>query len=417
MLKDRSLLEGRLVKIFMSMGNRKPKNKPIYDYLEKEFKIPLGVSFDYIAGTKDLSEATLNMLYCITKAAQENTGIKLINQFFTQSEIKEFDKYEYHKESVDDIFPIRLKMVEITEDQWIGKINSKELMVLRELQLINYNRNTQRALKKVSDKTGNENYIISIAQKAVTSILNLFSESRFIPNTITLNIQEDDENADFFYDKKKSELVIKNVSCLDITDGYHRYLALARCSDVDSDFDYPMELRVTNFSESKANQFIFQEDQKTKMKKIYSSSKNQYDIGNIICKRLNESVEFNLCGNVGISGQNIDAAKLSLLINKIYIPKKKYKEKNERKLIIQVTKDLTDGINSFTEKYPDYLEKSWSDVDISVVLYGLANNMDCNKIKSVIDTVNKDEVFQQGNGREGIKKAFLDSIEEVFKNV
>lgn len=60
----------------------------------------------------------------------------------------------------------------------------------------------------------------------------------------------------------------------------HRYIAISDLSNLNEDFDYPMELRSTMFSESKAQQMIWQKDQKTKMRKIESDSLNQNNFAN-----------------------------------------------------------------------------------------------------------------------------------------
>ena len=62
-------------------------------------------------------------------------------------------------------------------------------------------------------------------------------EDSFVPNTITLNIPMETE-FDFHYDEDSCSLITKSVEHLDITDGYHRYIAACQAKDKNQNFDY-----------------------------------------------------------------------------------------------------------------------------------------------------------------------------------
>ena len=147
---------------------------------------------------------------------------------------------------------------------------------------MNYNERTQRVVKKIITPNG-EHYQISLNAHALKKIEKSFDEKRYIPNTITLNIPDIDENVKH-YDRETNTLIISTLKEFDIIDGYHRFVAIQRICAVDDKFDLPMELRITCFSENKARQFIWQEDQKTKMSRVDSESFNRYNTANIIVK-------------------------------------------------------------------------------------------------------------------------------------
>lgn len=110
-------------------------------------------------------------------------------------------------------------------------------------------------MQKVIRK-GNVNYKITVNKKAVAEIADSFEEGTYISDELTLNIRPDDEKADFYYDFKKRMLIINNITAFDINDGYHRYLGMFREKMVHPEFNYTMELRITNFEQINAKIYL-----------------------------------------------------------------------------------------------------------------------------------------------------------------
>lgn len=247
-------------------------------------------------------------------------------------------------------FPLRFKMVQIADDQWVGKITAQQLMMLKDAQLIRYNANTQRQLKHVGNY-----YTIDIRQKTVNEIVDLLKTDVYIPDPITLNIPED---VDFKYDENEMELTIKHLEYFDILDGYHRYIALSKIYNLNKKFDYDMELRLVSFSEGKAQQFIWQQDQKTKMRKVDSEAMNQSNAGSLVATRLNYDKVFDLNGQISRANGIIDYASLAKLVNIYYF--KNVSKSQERKRIIEVTNELKNKINSMIGDNPELLNCEWS---------------------------------------------------------
>ena len=271
MKRDRGMLEKRLTDICSYIALNSEECNKIYDLVKEKYNIPRGLTSDLICLRMSMSETTEFILFCILDAVIEATGAtEHIEDYYTAQEIKKYSKSKYKVNKIK--FPLRIKMIQIANDQWIGNIDNTLLMQLRAAQLINYNTNAQRTMTKII-RGDNEIYKITLNQKAVAAINENLKNGLFVPNTLTFNIPEDIES-DFYYDNDSMELVITKLEHVDIIDGYHRFIAACQASDEDSKFEFNWELRVVNFSDDKAKNFIYQEDQKTKLKKVDSNSMN-----------------------------------------------------------------------------------------------------------------------------------------------
>lgn len=326
-------------------------------FLNQKYDIPVGISSDILTLRTNLRDTSDFILFCITSAVLSNLNFP---EYFNSMEISAFTTAKYTVKKIK--FPYAFKnMIEIRPDsQWIGKITCKELMMLRDAQLINYNENAQRTLKHVIGDTFEYNQI-DLNRKAVNEIMELYRNNMYIPNTITLNLPDD---ADFIYNKQKNELVIKGEVKFDILDGYHRYISMSNMSNLDMDFDYEMELRLVSFSPEMARQFIYQEDQKTKMAKIDSNALSSQNNGNKIVHLIENKILNVISRNNGI----IDETVLSQLVNIICLKNKKY----ERGELNKIRDIFVEAIYDIQDYYPDLLKHKWSiefTISFMVLLY------------------------------------------------
>ena len=315
--------------------------KMVFD-LHDRFGVAIGDIMDYINGQNDINKADTFMLFVLSTGFDSILKVSnLVNSIFTEIEIKEFSAQKIEAEQLD--MPIRIKCIQIKEDQWIGTSDVRFLMLLRDAQKINYNTNAQRAMKRIV-RGGNETYKIAINNSAVRKIRDSYERGIFIPNTITLNLPMD---SDFYYNTKTCELVIREFKYFDVADGYHRYLAMSQIYSNDKSFNYPIELRIISFSDDKTKQFIFQEDQKTKMRKIDSDSMNMDSAPNIVAERLNRNIMFNWHGQIARGGSRVNMSDLAAMIRYFY-----YKPYNPQKLrsldqkfIMETEQKLIDKLN------------------------------------------------------------------------
>lgn len=355
MKTSREDLERILSNLCMNIALDNELCTKIYDYAKEKHDIPRGIISDLVCLRMSMSEVSEFILFCLYESIIENTDTKNnLNYYYTDQEINQYLKSKYQVDKIK--FPLRFKMIQVKEDQWVGSVTAKTLMKLRAAQLINYNTNAQRTMKKIvrGDK---EIYRISLNQNAVNEIKNSYEKNEFIPNTITLNIPMYSDN-DYYYDSDSNELVINRLEYFDELDGFHRYIALCKASDNDQDFDYDMELRIVNWDDSRGQTFIYQEDKRTPIRKIDAESMNMNKTSNIIVERLNNSVHCNMKGLISRNDGIINFAEMSALVDWFYVKGKEKKNKNAMQL--QAVRELTENINILTEGDVKYLENRWN---------------------------------------------------------
>lgn len=302
-----------------------------------------------------------------------------------------------------------MHLIKITDEQYIGKTSARFLMQLREKQLINYNADTQRALR-IMLKGGQKILRPYIDSKAVSEIDESYSEGIFIPNMITLNINMDDEKAEYVYNEKDEMLIISDITAFDIVDGYHRYLGMSRNYDRDNNWDYPMMLQVSNFSVGRAKQMIFQENHKTKMKEIDSSTYDQYNAGNMVVNRLNTDTDCYINGKINLSDGIVNSGILSQVINRLYFP-----NKPERREIISVSKNIQQKINKFLENADVYIERKWEVYETIIIIYGIYSDQSSNQIINAINNISQDDI-EVLNRVKDINNKTLQILKEVYNN-
>ena len=372
MLKDRGELEKKLI-TWIAQNVTHTNGLSITQQwcleLSEKYNIPVGISADIISQRKDLSEYNEFILFTITSVIKP----EWVEQYYTPQELTLYSDKKYLVEEIK--FPIKLHLIKITDEQFIGKTK-----ILRPY----------------------------IEDKAVSEIDSCYADNIFIPNMLTLNINPDDEKADYTYDEKSETLKINNITAFDIVDGYHRYLGLGRNYDRDNNFDYPMMIQISTFSTGKAKQMIFQENHKTKMKEEDSSTYNQYDAGNIIVNRLNTDTESYLNGRINLNDGLINPSIMAKVIDKLYFSKKP-----DRKEVIAATKEIKEKLNKFTEDAVEYLDREWESYEIILIMYGLKNDLSNLKIYQAITNISKDNK-ETLNRVKDINVKTLNILKEVY---
>jgi len=325
--------------------------------LLKEYNIPLNVTNDLFSLRRKADTESEFVLYHIIKSIDKT---KFPAGYPTEKIKKIFENTKYNNEKSN--LPLEYDVIQIADDQWVGKIKARELFKLGNANMINYNENAQRVMKRLLLPSG-EAFEIRLNKNAIDAIEASFNERRYVPNIITLNIPYTDES-DFYYDKVEKKLIIKNISMFDILDGYHRYIAICRICSLDSKFDYDMELRITNYDDDKARQFIWQEDQKTKMAKVDSDSLNKYSTSNMIVKSIQSSIYGNYISyNKGIISSSVLSQSVQIIYN--INPQRKYKISE----INEISKEIVDGFNELQENMPDIFDAVLDVGKIFVIVY------------------------------------------------
>lgn len=100
------------------------------------------------------------MLFCLAEAIDIVFESHKLRLYFTEKEIS-----MYSEARIDDVekvkFPIIIPCLQVTPDQWIGASDVQFIMKLRDSQMIHYNPDAQRVMKRVS-RGDKESFVISI---------------------------------------------------------------------------------------------------------------------------------------------------------------------------------------------------------------------------------------------------------------
>lgn len=371
------LLEENITNLFLI---KKIKNKLVAKYNISEL-----VATDITSLRTSCSNQSDFILFCFIDVISEVCNVSYsIETFFTEVEIASYKNMRM-PESIN-AKDIEFEVIEIVPDeQFIGIITNKQLQALTDAQLINYNSSTQRKLiKKVFGDI--ETYSIDINEKSVSSIMEALRNGVYIPTPITLNLGDDYE--DFSYDPNTHKFKIGN-GCkkLDIIDGYHRYRAITTLNNTDVNFECTMMVQFVFWPEQKAQDYIYQEDQKNPLKKSDSKSLNRFDEPNIIVKRINSVGT--LTGKINRTEKAIiDSTMLSTYIDVIYYYLNGVKRRSNKFLLKRrniIIKRIQKYIEILLENRPELMENRWEESFIAAVVFATYLNCEDNEILSIID--------------------------------
>lgn len=354
-------------KVINRVNDKKEFQKIVLECLNK-YNIPVDITADLLAFRKNINEFGEKgkfVAFCVLDVIR-NQGYSIsLNQYYTDTELKYFAREKYN-DNKDIKFPIRFKCVQVADDQYIGTIDAQTLVNLGWSDLIRYNIETQRTMRRIV-RGETVQYRIAIDKNALREIKEMFRAGTYIPNTITLNIPEGE--GDFYYNEKTCELVINHIDKFDITDGYHRYQALISVITENPEFNCPLELRIQNFGIDKADSFIWQEDKKTKMKKVDSESYNMNESANRVTKRINDAADSNLHGLIARSQTVVNFSWFSSCVRFCYFKKNDKKPGNINLFIIETSKKLIKYFNCLTEIDDSLLTTEWDFVDMTIWFY------------------------------------------------
>ena len=414
MLKDRVELENLLNQKKTLYNKRQKKVTELAIRVYERFKIPTGEFVDLISGRKDLSEASEFYLFCMIYMIDLLEETLDHKEFFTDREISLYLQSEVQDE-LKDFFPIVFDCTQTAPDQWVGSTNVSFLMKLRRLQLVRYNPETQRTMNKVvrGDK---EVFKIAIDKLTAERIAQSFEDETYIPDTITLNILPDCD-ADFYYDAKKKELVINSIDHFDMIDGFHRYFAMGFIEDKRENFEYPMELRITNFSTTKAKQFIWQQDQKTKMRRIDSESMNMNNPAVVLLETLNQDVISPTKGMFKRNGGQVNIGEFAKILDFFFFrdkPKSKHRAE-----IIKVKKFVNNMFDRLFEYDTNYAEKTYSFMELLYLTraFDKYNDLKTEEVVSIV-TVSMRNTPKVLYGKVNAKRLFkpiVSNIDELME--
>ena len=398
MLKDKYILGTKMEPYLDAIGSDRERVSKIVDNLKSKYNLPKDISQSIIYGRRFLGDFNPLICYWITTEIKPS----LVDEFFTKVEIKSFKGLQY--EDDEPVLPLRIPALQLATDQWLATMSIKDMMKLRKNSLIHYNAETQRALKMMV-KGEEVVFVPFVNQSAVRAMMGLFENNNFIPNVITFNINTDDEEADVSF--KDGILKINSLTAFDIVDGYNRFKMFEKEYDKNPDVDFTSGLMITRFSTPKAKQFIHQEDQKTKMKRVDSDSYNQNDEYNILLERVNNDPRCAIYGQINSNAGHVPfgIAARSLKIGNV-------RQRLTQKDLIQYNKQIIERINILLEDNTELLERKWSDCETCIVFYHILNK-DADEINTLLASLthNKQAVLEITKViRSSISKNKIDTV-------
>ena len=344
--KSKQDLDRYVEKLVSTITTRKSRRE-LYDHLKRKFDMPESVAADIVTLKKDMAEFTPFELFAVVYCVKKET----LGKFFTEAEIQQLAETKMTVPKIK--LPLQLQMLKVADNQWIGATDMAFIMKLREAQMLNYDENEQRALQII--KRGEiEIRKPFVSRKAVEEIREAMENGTYIPDAITLNMTD---NAEYEYDNGSCTLSIYSLprDMFNLIDGYHRTLAMSEIHQFNAEFNLPMELRVVAFTRDEAEAFVFQQDQKTLMKKVVSDSFDPNTITNRIIVRINKSPEFLLQNEITRNGGKIDQARLAKLITHYYLPEP-VRKADQPKVITTVASELIKKFNKLLEQVPELMD-------------------------------------------------------------
>ncbi len=351
------------------------------------YDIPESVVSNFFYDIEDIENISDDLLGPVADVV---LGEKAVSEYLDPAS---YEGYKYEATPlITEFFPV----IEISPDQWITRIELNDLISLYDSGRIRYNPETQRPMRRTRSGA-TEVYRFFKNDKAIAEMTDALRRDLFIPNTLTINMLKSgfEGNLSESYNEAAATIILKNEDRFDLLDGYHRFLALRRAKLLDPDFQFTMELRITNFTLDRARQFIFQEDQKTKMTKVQSASYNTNNLANQVVDYLKQKFPDLISRNKGI----IDEALLARAIDDIYIGRNAPRTKSGQvKFRNETAQDLEGKLDGYLRANPELMDQAWDRDRIAAFVWCCQGNEDINSFYD-----NKgDSRFFINNARKGV---------------
>ena len=388
----------------------KERRHDIALWIQKKYDMGMDYTMDLISDRLSLYQIGDNELFYLANGLEEFGRVVKVENYFDKKEIEKYSATKYEIAGIQ--YPITINCVEVHKDkQWIGAIDSDFFMELRRVNKIRYNKDKQRTRKTVI-KGENVIFKTDINEKSINQIAKLMEKGEYIPDDITLDIPDDSAD-DFHYDEDRGMLIINNIDHFDITDGYHRYLAMCKCKDKNPDFSYPMEIRITHFSLQRSQQFIYQKDQKNKMKVTNCNSMDTNRASNDVVNRLNERGNgFALAGQIQRGGGTVDFAALSDIIEYYWF--KGTKKEFNNKDIADVYQEVKAILNGLVDECPEYYETYLNFRRLIVIFYLTKDKkLPIKKVSAQLKLLEKTGKLKEIKFRT-LRKTTFDQIESIL---
>lgn len=203
------------------------------------------------------SEDNIQFLYifslALNNALKEKniTTLEDYKNYFTKTEVYQYENYSEEKEP-DKIFPLTFSNVtEIFPGYWQTTITAQELERLNKANILIYNPNTQRGYRVTKKNIG-----IDVDSKKVAQISERMLSGEQFPDDLKFNILKTGEEKIIYNPKNKMLTIVGGV--VNIFDGMHRKSGNSLALSKNPNIHFVWPIKITNFSEIKAHDFMTQ---------------------------------------------------------------------------------------------------------------------------------------------------------------
>ncbi|WP_297419014.1 DNA sulfur modification protein DndB [Clostridium sp.] len=286
--KKREKLEGELLRYFNVILNNNEMKENIKNYYVAK-NINSSVPMRII--NKDtifelLTDVDLCMLVSAINTTPNDFGLD-VNKYFNEADIELAN--EYKKTKLEKSNVIEFHNVDQTNEKiWCcSKITFDEIVELSSEKKIGYNFNTQRE-GKVILKGNDMVKIPTINPKAVNEIIESWQLGTYVPDMITLNA-ENPLDIEYNPNTRVLRITLDDDDYLATVDGQHRTSSAIKIKQLNPSFKRGFYyLRITNFTEEEAQQFIIQADKHTPINAEHLKLMDAQDISSKLAKYIDE---------------------------------------------------------------------------------------------------------------------------------
>lgn len=393
-------------------NRQKTFKNEIKKMLSQTFNVTPGETVDILEGYQPVDTMPLNIaykvcrvLYEINKKTEDGFNIKLleVDKYFSKTEQEQFEKKIDLDKQIDDIVIDEWFQVEF--DRYKCKISIDKMMeVFYNVNRLRYNEKTQRKLT-VLEKDGIKYKKVTLVVDSLKQIRELMESNDFISDDLSLNI-----NPEFYEVPRvvRGKLVIPKESVIDIIDGFHRYLMMTQVKLHNPDWEFPVLFNLMTYDEDKANQWIWQQDQKNHLDEDQSVVINKADMTNMMLNWLDNSSRFYLRGK--LSSDSSIYASANKIVKRLF-PIKTNQE------AVNLAKIVEANINSYIEEY-DYYDKEFTKEEWFMSFYFTNQSIALNKpFMDIIKQIKVSTLIKKLNFKKAPTEKDYKVLDEVMKNV
>lgn len=235
------------------------------------------------------SEEDIRFLFIFSLALNKTLKEKnmdMLNDYqsyFTKVEIDQWENYKEEEED-ENVFPIVFKnVVEIFPGYWQTTVTAQEIEKLNQANVLIYNPNTQRGLKVTKKGIG-----IDVNPKKVNQIAERMLSGRQFPDDLKFNVLKTGQEK-IIYNPKNRILTITEGSVINTFDGQHRLSGNALALSKNPDLEFIWPIKITNFTEIKAHDFMTQINKQTPIDVDVLKTKDYSKNENLVVDKIMDS--------------------------------------------------------------------------------------------------------------------------------